>query len=124
MKVIIQDVDTGEYLSADGSWVADIGGARNFVTLLRAYHFAREKTARNFQVLLHCPDDDYSASIITGMGTSATAETAAADSVALRVPVEMNSASQTAWTPSISVIQPWNPRFRVNLANPRRFHLN
>jgi hypothetical protein len=77
MKVIVQDIETGAYLSANGRWVAAQADARDFFTLLRAYHFAKDNTARRFQVLLHCPDDQYSAGIITGVGMAAANEEAA-----------------------------------------------
>lgn len=71
MKVIVQDLETGAYLSADGRWVATKADARDFFTLLRAYHFAKDNTTKHFQVLLHCPDDQYSARMIDGMGMAA-----------------------------------------------------
>jgi hypothetical protein len=75
MKVIVQDLETGRYLSADGRWVADRTNARDFGTLLRAYHFAKDNTSKHFQVLLHSTDDEYCSCIIDGMGlASANAE--------------------------------------------------
>ena len=68
MKVIIQDIAAREFLGENGEWVSDKSMARNFHTLLRAYHFAQSNTSIHFRVLLHCPDDDYSASIIEGFG--------------------------------------------------------
>src|ERR1700722_7357129 len=77
MKVLIQDIGTGEYLAADGNWVATPRDARDFQTLLRAYNFARENISGRFQVLLYCPEDHYSACIIEGVGSAdASAETA------------------------------------------------
>jgi hypothetical protein len=70
MKVIIQDLRTKAYFSADGRWVTDKSDATDFLTLLRAYHFARINTSGRFEVLLYCPEDDYSAGIITGIGIS------------------------------------------------------
>jgi hypothetical protein len=82
MRVIIQDLDTKKFLSADGRWVVNKAEARDFQTLLRAYHFAKENTAGNFEVMLHCPDDDYSAGIVSGVGNAevVTAEAANAES--------------------------------------------
>jgi 3-deoxy-D-arabino-heptulosonate 7-phosphate (DAHP) synthase len=68
MKVIIQDIAAREFLAANGRWVTDKEQAQDFFTLLRAYHFAQANTTIHFRVLLHCPEDDYSASIIEGMG--------------------------------------------------------
>jgi hypothetical protein len=68
MKVIIQDIAAREFLAANGQWVADATEAQDFYTLLRAYHFAQANTSIHFRVVLHCPDDDYSASIIEGFG--------------------------------------------------------
>ena len=68
MKVIIQDIAAREFLAANGRWVADMTGAQDFGTLLRAYHFAQANTSIHFRVLLHCPEDDYTASIIEGFG--------------------------------------------------------
>jgi hypothetical protein len=68
MKVIIEDMAAREFLAADGQWVADKADARDFFTLLRAYHFAQANISGRFRVLLHCIEDDYSASIIEGIG--------------------------------------------------------
>jgi hypothetical protein len=68
MKVIVQDIDTGLYLSADGAWVVEEDAARDFRTLLRAFHFATDNVACRFQVLLYSADDDYVACIIEGEG--------------------------------------------------------
>jgi hypothetical protein len=68
MKVIIQDICSKEYLSEDGQWVSARAQARDFLTLLRAYHFGCENTSGRFQVLLYCEEDDYSACIIEGVG--------------------------------------------------------
>lgn len=68
MKVIIQDIAGSEFLATDGRWVTDKAQAQDFYTLLRAYHFALANTTVPFRVLLHCPEDDYSVSIIDGVG--------------------------------------------------------
>jgi hypothetical protein len=68
MKVIIEDMVAREFLAEDGQRVADKADARDFFTLLRAYHFAQANTSGRFRVLLHCPEDNYSASIIEGIG--------------------------------------------------------
>jgi hypothetical protein len=70
MKVIIQDIRSGEYLSENGQWVATEAEARDFFTLLRAYHFAHQNITGRFQVLLYCEEDQYSACIIEGVGTA------------------------------------------------------
>jgi hypothetical protein len=74
MKVIIQDICSKEYLSEDGQWVSARAQARDFYTLLRAYHFGCKKASGRFQVLLYCEEDDYSSCIIEGIG-SADADT-------------------------------------------------
>ena len=71
VKVIVQDLKSGQYLSTTGQWVAAREDAGDFFTLLHAYHFARNNTNRRFQVLLYCPDDQYCAGIISGTGISA-----------------------------------------------------
>ncbi|HZV36958.1 MAG TPA: hypothetical protein VFB72_20445 [Verrucomicrobiae bacterium] len=68
MKVIIQRIDGSDFLTIDGRWVTDKALAQDFYTLLRAYRFAQANTTVSFRVLLHCPEDDYSASIIEGVG--------------------------------------------------------
>ena len=68
MKVIVQDISTKQFLAEDGGWVESEIEARDFFTLLRAFHFATGRLLGRFQVLLHCPDDDYSACIIEGEG--------------------------------------------------------
>ena len=68
MKVIVQDIETGEYLADSGEWVTTPAEARDFLTLLRAYNFAKETISGRFQVLLYCPEDQYSACIIEGEG--------------------------------------------------------
>ena len=68
MKVIIQDIAGSEFLATDGRWVTDKTQAQDFYSLMRAYQFAQANTSIPFRVLLHCPEDDYSASIIEGMG--------------------------------------------------------
>ena len=69
MKVIVQDHDTKYYLADNGCWVATENDARDFGSVLPAYHFARNFTARGFTVLLYCPDDSYRAVIVEGKGT-------------------------------------------------------
>jgi hypothetical protein len=68
MKVIVYNLQTRKYLAENGGWVADKADAADFMTLLRAYHFGRINTSSGFEVLLHCSEDDYCASIITGIG--------------------------------------------------------
>ena len=85
MKVIVQNLHTKEYLAADGRWVADMADANDFLTLLRAYHFARIHTSRGFEVLLYCPEDDYSAGIITGIGIADSP--APTDSEPVEIPI-------------------------------------
>lgn len=68
MKVLIQDLETLRFLAPNGCWVLDREAARDFLSLLPAYYYAREHTARHFQVLLYCPEDNFSASIIAGTG--------------------------------------------------------
>lgn len=72
MKVIIQDITGKEFLGPDGRWVSAKDGARDFFTLVRAYNFAQNHTSVRFRVLLHCPEDGYSASIVEGTGTAST----------------------------------------------------
>ena len=74
MKVIVQDIANQLYLAAHGAWVADAASARDFRTLLRAFHFATDNVACRFQVLLYCEDDDYVACIIEGEGKAEAAE--------------------------------------------------
>jgi hypothetical protein len=69
VKVIVQDQVTKYYLSANGCWVAEEHAARDFRSLLPAYHFARNFTSRGFKVLLYCAEDNYRAVIIEGEGT-------------------------------------------------------
>jgi hypothetical protein len=71
VKVIVQDLETMRFLSADGRWVADREVARDFYSLLPAYYFARDNTSRHFQVVLYCPEDHFCASIIAGKGIAA-----------------------------------------------------
>jgi hypothetical protein len=85
MKVIVLNLHTKEYLAANGAWVADKAGANDFLTLLRAYHFARINTSRGFEVLLHCLEDDYCASIITGIGIANS--NAPMDSEPVEIPI-------------------------------------
>lgn len=68
MKVIVQNIAARKFLGRDGRWVVDQAEARDFCTLLRAYHFAEANTSVRFRVLLHSPDDGYSANIIEGVG--------------------------------------------------------
>jgi hypothetical protein len=119
MKVIIQDTKTKAYLSADGRWVANIAEAQDFLTLLRAYHFAKEATSRNFEVLLHCPEDDYSAGIINGVGTGnlEAANVAAAIEVA---PIE----TESSWSSRLVTSKPAASRFTLNFLDTTRNHLN
>jgi hypothetical protein len=70
MRVIVQDLETMCFLTADGRWVADREGARDFYSLLPAYYFARDNTSRHFQVVLYCPEDHFCASIIAGKGVA------------------------------------------------------
>jgi hypothetical protein len=68
VKVLVQDIATLRYLARDGRWVASRDDARDFLSLLPAYCFARDHTSCTFQVLLYCPDDNFCASIIAGQG--------------------------------------------------------
>ncbi|HWF18124.1 MAG TPA: hypothetical protein VG754_02610 [Verrucomicrobiae bacterium] len=111
MKVIIQDIGAREFLGADGQWVSDKEDARDFFTLLHAYHFAQANTSIHFRVLLHCPEDDYSASIIEGIGT------AGEEASIFRVPIKKASVKPAK--------QPVNPAllFARTFATAR-VHLN
>jgi hypothetical protein len=84
VKVIIQDLDSRHYLSPTGQWVAGREDAEDFHTLLHAYHFARNNTNRNFQVLLYCPDDQFCSSIISGTGITALEAMPASTKVAIK----------------------------------------
>ena len=68
VKVLVQDIATSRYLARDGSWVASREDARDFISLLPAYCFARDHTSCTFQVLLYCQEDNFCASIIAGQG--------------------------------------------------------
>lgn len=68
MKVIIQDAKTKRYFSANGRWVASETDAKDFRSLMRAYHFAKQFTSGRFEVMLYCPDDDCRTSIIETEG--------------------------------------------------------
>ncbi len=114
MRVIIQDTETKAYLSADGRWVADIAAATDFLTLLRAFNFAQANTSRNFEVFLHCCDDDYLAGIIKGVGT---ANVEAAIEFA---PLE----TETTWSSRLVATKKANPRFSLDLFDTTRNHLN
>jgi hypothetical protein len=70
VKVIVQDLETMRFLSADGRWVDEREDARDFFSLLPAYYFARDNTSRHFQVVLYCPEDHFCASIIAGKGVA------------------------------------------------------
>jgi hypothetical protein len=70
MKVVVQDSESGRYLSPDGRWVATADGARDFHSILPAFHFAQSNTSVRFRVMLYCPDDQYLASMIDGAGTA------------------------------------------------------
>ena len=102
MKVIVQDCDTGKYLSTDGCWVAVKDSARDFFTLLRAYQFAKNKISGRFQVLLHCPEDQYTACIIDGVGMAA--------SQAEPTPVPISIQSVTSLSTSARRTSPIRPR--------------
>jgi len=95
MKVIVQDLETGAYLSGDGGWVATEAEARDFLTLMRAYVFARDNTCKRFRILLHCPDDLYSATIIAGVGT-ASPHLVASTSQSASQPVSFSQRSNIA----------------------------
>ncbi len=83
MKVIIQNLTTRRHLSADGRWVRAAEDAKDFYSLIPAYHFARQNTEGRFTVVLYCPDDNYCTNIIEGEGEGvATSGTAALDSSA------------------------------------------
>jgi hypothetical protein len=69
VKVIIQNPETRRYLSANGRWVATEDDARDFVSLLPAYHFARNHTSGRFRVMLYCDEDNYRTTIAEGTGT-------------------------------------------------------
>jgi hypothetical protein len=86
VKVIVQDLETMRFLTADNRWVDDRDDARDFFSLLPAYYFARDHTSRHFQIVLYCPDDHFCASIIAGKGV---AESQIGHSDAQAVPVKI-----------------------------------
>jgi hypothetical protein len=73
MKVVVQDSESGRYLSPEGRWVAAADGARDFHSILPAFHFAQSNTSVRFRVMLYCPDDQYLTSMIDGAGTAQAA---------------------------------------------------
>src|ERR1700721_425630 len=97
MKVIVYSLQTRKYLAANGRWVADKADATDFLTLLRAYHFGRINTSGSFEVLLHCPEDDYCASIITGIGI--TDSQTPVDSEPVEIPIHYPRASVKSQSP-------------------------
>jgi len=97
MKVIVYNLQTRKYLGADGGWVVEKADAADFMTLLRAYHFARINTSGGFEVLLHCQEDDYCASIITGIGI-ADSQTPV-DSEPVEIPIHYPRASVKSQSP-------------------------
>jgi hypothetical protein len=68
MKVIIQDLETNRYFAPSGRWVMAPDAAENFYSILPAYHFAKQNVSGRFKVILYCADDQYSKSIIEGVG--------------------------------------------------------
>ena len=71
MKVLVQDLGSMRFLAVNGNWVEDKDDAQDFFSLLPAYNFARDNTSSQFQILLYCPEDNFCASIIAGIGTAA-----------------------------------------------------
>jgi hypothetical protein len=92
VKVLIQDLETLRFLAPNGRWVLDREAARDFFSLLPAYYYAREHTASHFQVLLYCPEDNFSASIIAGTGIAPDqSQVAVADSPKSRTAIPLRS---------------------------------
>jgi hypothetical protein len=117
MKVIVQHCETGAYLSMDGQWVAARESARDFFTLMRAYHCARNNAAGPFKVLLHCPDEEYSASIIDGVGVAEPAEETAEVAIPIKTAAKKSISSHRKITIQSHGAWSENCRFSI-IGNP------
>ena len=117
VKVIIKDLETKRYLSANGRWVTAERDAQDFVSILPAYNFAKNFMSRRFEVVLYCADDDYRATIITGEGTGSESfgDTMTAPKVAV-------ISSKTIKAKKASQVCPWS-HFNACMTSAQN-HLN
>ncbi len=60
MKVIIQDLDTQQFLAADETWTDNISAAKDFRFRPRAFDALRMEHARGLRVVYYFEDLDYS----------------------------------------------------------------
>jgi hypothetical protein len=103
MKVIIQDAKTKRFFSDDGRWVADEEDAKDFISLMRAYHFAKQFTSGRFEVLLYCPDDNYRKSMIEGEGAGGesfgeTASCTVVEKAGVKTGTRKKAGESTQWS--------------------------
>jgi nucleoside-specific outer membrane channel protein Tsx len=59
MKVVIQDMQTGQYLAADDTWTSNVGAAKDFRFRPRAFDAVRLEHDRHSRVVYYFEDLDY-----------------------------------------------------------------
>jgi hypothetical protein len=84
--VLLQDVQTGRYLSDDGQWVMRPAEAHNFFTSVAAYGAGRTKSSGAFRVVFHFPDVGYSINVLEGKGSASIGGVGASGAIAEQVP--------------------------------------
>lgn len=64
MQVLIQDIGTKRFFSADGHWVNSAREAQNFYLTVAAYDKGRGRIKGPFRIVFHFPETDYSIQIM------------------------------------------------------------
>jgi hypothetical protein len=66
MKVLIQHIKSGQYLSPNGSWSATAGEARDFRYSSYAHSVMKKEQTRGLRVLFYFEELDYSVTVRRG----------------------------------------------------------
>ena len=68
MKVLIQQIKSGQYLASNGGWSASACEARDFRYTSYAHSVMKKERARGLRVLFYFEDLDYSITVRRGVG--------------------------------------------------------
>jgi hypothetical protein len=68
MRILVQRIETGTYLTYDAQWTLAADSANDFPTTTLAYDFGRHISFEKFRVIFHFPDTGEFIHFIEGQG--------------------------------------------------------
>lgn len=71
MKILIENNDTSEYLTVDGTWTGNPLEGKNFTSTAAAVRVARQAAIGKFNIVCHIPQSNQFVNLNHGRGTGA-----------------------------------------------------